>query len=583
MFGERVPLVSELLDTVRCATIVDGAAVLHAADALVALTIGGGNTEAAQLRDQGLLQDTISGTALFQSLGVVQDHRYPASFACVAVAAALRSCLGPDFNGDAVLFPLVVLSLSGQFGAIMPTVARTACFEGVHDAAVELAPSESISNVQIETIATGFNLATPARRAADALEARYAFAAHATGRATLALVFDGSSFADAEELDRDLKLGEGGTVFGMLLQAAQSKDATATKLLVDPEGVPILDPLVDEVQRALGGMGETRRTLCVQKAKALLLRACSQTFLGIISCICALGITAACSAMLLVADGADRGLVVATLASLFGVQRIPSAFESKEVQQAEAWLKLCGMFPRSRSLRRPRMLIGALLNDESRDDLNDMFSEMVEEELAQAVRDADISASADAEDIRAAIGDTSSSDEGPHEGDTYGANPWWRKKLEEAMRVAARRMMAGPKVLSPECADLDRYKRIRGMALPSFTPSSPSPLEWLHDVEGAFKRAGEEDLTERAAESGASVAPKRKTGTKLKSAAKTKQEIAREDDKEAAAKQGKAAASPPPASKADKRPKKEQRDPNNAFSELMPSSDDGDSTDDDIS
>ena len=264
---------------------------------------------------------------------------------------------------------------------------------------------------------------------------------------------------------------------------------------------------------------------------------------------------------------------------------LPSAFESKEVQQAQTWLELCGMSPRGQSLRRSRMLIGALLDDKSRDDLNDMFSEMIEEELAQAVRDADISASADAATVRAAIGDTSSSEEGPHEGDTYGANPWWRKKIEAAMRVAARRMAAGRMVLSPERADLDEYKRIRGMAPPPFTKSSHPQLEWLHDVEGVFKAAGEEDLSERAAEGGAweTAAPKRKTGTKLKSAAKSRQDIARDDAKEEAKRQGTVLASPPPAPKADKRPKKEQRDPNNAFSELLPSSDDGDSTDDDSS
>lgn len=48
---------------------------------------------------------------------------------------------------------------------------------------------------------------------------------------------------------------------------------------------------------------------------------------------------------------------------------IPSAFESEEVQEAQARLKLCGMFPRGRSLRKPTLLIGALLDGKSSADL----------------------------------------------------------------------------------------------------------------------------------------------------------------------------------------------------------------------
>ena len=48
---------------------------------------------------------------------------------------------------------------------------------------------------------------------------------------------------------------------------------------------------------------------------------------------------------------------------------MPSAFESKEVGEAKIWLENCGMRPRGMSLRRPKMLLGALLDRKSRDNL----------------------------------------------------------------------------------------------------------------------------------------------------------------------------------------------------------------------
>jgi hypothetical protein len=489
------------LEIVRSWNGVDSDALLEAAKALVALVVGASGVYGdlvKQLRGRG---DFITGTALLKNVGCIADARYPASAAVVAVAAAVQSHLDAgNYNGDAVRRSLTALCLSGRTGAVLPSVAEATDLKPFVAEVLEL--DLDLTFEQAGLVGAAFGIEAPFKFAIQMRDATVVDRALHIGHGLLGLLLDDK--IDVDGVHEDIVLGrddDEGEIYKILSDASEIEAKKSHAFAVGE--IPVFDTLLERVESA---MERGDAALCVKKARAVL-EACvglgqgkrpgTSTRVGWYEFrdierlqpthTTALGVVAASLAVLLSANEVDPDVANALMASICAAGRgsilVPSAMECEKIQAGASLLDILGMMPeRDATTAIQAYLMCAVARNLTAVQLTEEAERLLEEAIEQA--SIQQTRPARESELDRVTGPMPETDDGPHEGDKYGANPWWLKDLKELFKKRKKQAArVGPEV-HPSKANLPFVAGLATMPLAPVTTKAPPP----YDLEAEFAK-----------------------------------------------------------------------------------------------
>jgi len=480
---------------------VDRDALLEAAKALVALVVGCGGVDGLrtkQLRGRG---DFITGTGLLRNVGLEHDARYPASAAVVAVAAAVQSHLDAgNYNGDAVRRSLTALCLSGRLREVLPTVAEATELRPFVAEVLEL--DLDLTFEQTGLVGAAFGMNSHADFANQMRDATVVDRALHIGHGLLELLLDDK--IDVDGVHEDIVLGrddDEGEIYKILSDASEIEAKESHAFAVGE--IPVLDTLLERVESA---MERGDAALCVKKARAVL-EACAgvgkntryeqgKYELEDIYRLsrphnAALGVASACLAVLLHARDVDPDVANALMASICAAGKylmlVPSAMKCEKIELGASLLDSLEMMPEkgTDSAAILAFWMKAAAQDLKCDDASAVAERLLEEAIAEKTYDP-LRRVRESE-LDRETGKMPETDDGPDEGDRYGANPWWLKDLKELFKKKKKQAARMGPAVDPSKANLPLVKQLATMPLAPVTTKAPPPYDLNAEFEKLFR------------------------------------------------------------------------------------------------
>ena len=483
---------------------VDRDALLEAAKALVALVIGASGVHGDsvnQLRGRG---DFITGAALLQNVGCMGDARYLASAAVFAVAAALQCHFDPsNCKEDAVRHSLTALFLSGQHRAVLPSVAKATELKPFVEPLRELDLDRTAE--QVALIGAAFGIEAPLKFATQLLEATVVDRAEHIGNGFLGWLLDDT--VDVDRIRQEILSGreEEGLIYDILSEASEIPAADEPHAF-DVGKIPVFDTLLERARSAMV-TGDT--TLRTAKARALL-EACvglgqgkrpgTSTRVGWYEFrdICrlkrkhnaALGVVSACIAVLLSANAVDPDVANALVASICAAGwyfiLVPSAMECESIKAGIALLEFMCMVPeRDRTVAKQAYMMSAAVRNLTGLQLTEEAERLLDEAIAQKAYDP--TRRVRESELDRETGVMPETDDGPDEGDRYGANPWWLKDLKELFKKKKKQAARMGPAVHPSKANLSFVAGLATMPLAPVTTKAPPPYDLNAEFEKLFR------------------------------------------------------------------------------------------------
>ena len=193
----------------------------------------------------------------------------------------------------------------------------------------------------------------------------------------------------------------------------------------------------------------------------------------------------ACLAVLLHADDVDPDVANALMASICAAGRssilVPSAMECEKIMAGASLLDILGMMPERDTTR---VIQAYLMRAVARKLTAVQLTEEAERLLEEAIEQASIQQTRPAREseLDRVTGPMPETDDGPDEGDKYGANPFWLKDSKELFKKKKKQAARmGPEV-HPSKANLPLAKQLATMPLAPVTTKAPPP----YDLEAKF-------------------------------------------------------------------------------------------------
>ena len=480
-----------VLKIVKSWNRVDRDALLGAVEGLAALVVaasGVTGTLAKQFKDG---DEYISGAALLQNVGRRSDAKYLASAAIVAVAAAVQSHLDAgNYNEDAVRRSLTALFLSGHTRELLPTAAEAADLEPFVAEALELGLIRTTTE-QVGLIGAAFGIEAPLKFAMQIREATVLKRAEHIGNGILDWLLDAT--VDVDKIHEDIVLGrddDESEIYKILSGASEIPAADEPHAFADGV-VPVFDTLLERVGSVMV-TGET--ALRVAKAKAVL-EACAGVgrntqyqqgqyeFKDICRLprrhIAALGVASACLAVLQHADDVDPDVATVLLASICAAGQLmllPSAMECEQIKVGASLLDSLVMMPeRDDTAAIQAFWMRGAAQNEKCDYLSAEADRLLEEAITEKAYDP--MRRVRESELDRETGKMPETDDGPDEGDRYGANPWWLKDLKELFKKRKQQSARMGPELVPSKANLHLAKQLATMPLEPVTTKAPEPLD----------------------------------------------------------------------------------------------------------